>query len=843
MQATNRLASTVARWPIAGWLAATVLAGDVHYALRTLRKTPGVAAAAILSLAVGIGANTSIFTVTNALLLKQVPYKDADRLVILWNRSPGLNITEDWFSTAQYFDIKNGHHGFEQLAIAIGTTVNLTGGGEPERVGIIRVSSSLLPMLGVRAARGRLFVADEDAPGRPPTALLTHGMWTRRYGADPHTVGKSITLNGQSVQVVGVLPQSFSLPHEVLPTLYGAEQTDILLPLPLSSAAPRTRDREDYNIVGKLKPGVSVAQAQAEMDTITARLRRDYPDLYPPNGGLTFSIVPLLEQVVGEVRRPLYILLGAVGFVLLVACANVANLLLARAVGRQKEVAVRTAFGASRGRIVRQLLTESVLLAFCGGAAGILFAVWSLDWIRVLGPKSIPRLAEIGIDWRVLLFTLLVSVLTGMLFGLVPALRVSRVDLNATLKETGRESGGINAMWGRGRHTRRLLVVAELALSVVLLIGAGLLIRSFANLHDVHPGFQTRGLLTFELTMASRRYNTPQVVLSTYRDLWDRLEHLPGVTTVGGTNALPLTQSYAWTPITIEGRTPAAGEKFINADERVVGWRYFEAMGIPLRSGRFFNEQDTATNQPVVMIDEHMARQFWPNEGPVGKRIRRGGPTSGAPWLVIVGVVGRVKHDALDSDPRIAFYLPHTQAPARAMTVVVRTGTEPAALTSAVKKAIRELDADLPMYRVRTLEEIVDQSLARRRFSTVLLGIFAGLALALAAVGTYGVLAYVVSQGTRDLGIRIALGASGRRIVRLVLWQGVVLALVGVGAGLVGAFALTRFMSSLLFGVAATDAATFTAIPCALIVVALLASYIPARRAARVDPIVSLRCE
>ncbi|MBZ5498757.1 MAG: ABC transporter permease [Acidobacteriia bacterium] len=819
----------------------SALRRDIRFAFRALAKNPGFAAAAILALAIGIGANTTIFSVTNALLLRPLPYQDPNRLVILWNRSPGLGIAEDWFSTAQYFDIKAGHTGFEQLAIAIGGNVNLTGDGEPERVGTIRVSSNLLPMLGVRPAQGRLFVPEEDSQGRPLTAVLSYGMWARRYGSDPDVIGKSITINGQPYQVIGILSRSFSLPREVLPTLGGAEQAEIVLPLPLAPNASQIRDREDYNLMGKLKPGVSLRQAQTEMDAVTDRLRREYPDLYPPNGGLTFSIVPLLEQVVGDVRRPLHILLASVGLVLLVACANVASLLLARAAARRKEIAVRAMLGAGRARIIRQLLTESILLALCGGGLGVLLSLWSLSWIDVLGAKSVPRMQDIGIDGRVLLSTLLVSLVTGVLFGLVPALRVAGVDLNATLKEAGRGSAGGNMMWGRGPNLRRLLVVSELALSVVLLIGAGLLIRSFARLQSVHPGFNPRNLLTFGLTMTGRKYNDPQAVLATYRQLWDRFEHLPGVSASGGTTALPLTQTFAWTPITIEGRTPLAGEKFINADERVGGGHYFQAMEIPLRRGRFFTEQDTADSPRVAIIDDSMAQQFWPNQDPVGKRIHQ--VQSKVPWLTIVGVVARVKHDALDSDPRIAFYLPQTQIPTRAMTVVLRSGTDPASLTSAVKKEIRDLDPNLPAYNVRTMEQFVDQSLAPRRFSMLLLGIFAGLALALAGIGTYGVIAYLVSQGSREIGIRIALGATQGTILGSIVRQGVTLALFGAGIGLAGALALTRFMRSLLFGITATDGLTFAAVPTLLILVALLASYVPARRAAQVDPMSSLRCE
>src|SRR5580658_568010 len=819
------------------------LAKDVAYAVRMLAKSPGFSLAAILSLAIGIGANTSIFSIINALLLRPLPYRDAERLVILWNRSPGLNITEDWFSTAQYFDVKTGHHGFEQVAIAIGGNYNLISRGEPERVGTIRISSNLLPMLGQSAALGRTFSADEDSPGRPATALLSHGMWERHYGADPRIIGQSVTLNGLPYEVVGILPPSFSLPREVLPTLGGAEQADILLPLPLPADAAQNRDHEDYNIMGKLKPGVSAGQAQAEMDTITARLRHDHPQTYPPNGGLTFGIVPLLEQVVGDARPALFVLLGAVGFVLVIACANVANLLLARAVARQKEIAIRTALGASRLRIVRQVLTESMLLSLSGGACGVLLAFWSLHWIHVFGPKSVPRINDIGIDRIALVFTFVLSVFSGAVFGLVPELRVSRFDLHATLKDSNRGTAGTSAVWGRGHNMRRMLVISELALCVMLLVGAGLLIRSFVYLENVSPGFNPNQVLTLELTMSGPKYDDPKAVVAAYRQLWSRLESLPGVTASGAVTSLPLSQMFAWGPITVEGRVPPPGENFINADQRVVGGHYFEAMEIPLRSGRFFNEHDTPASPKVVVIDEYMAQQLWPNQDPIGRRIHYGGITDKDPWETVVGVVGRVKQYTLDSDSRIALYLPQTQYPTRAMNVVLRSAADPAALAPAVKQQIHELDSDLPLYNVRTMNQRLDESLAQRRFAMLLLTLFAGVALALAVIGTYGVMSYLVNQGTREIGIRIAMGATHRAIERLIVWKGLALALCGVAIGTTGAFAVSRLMRSLLFGVTPFDPFTFVAISLLLTLVTLLASYIPARRVAQIDPIVALRDE
>jgi predicted permease len=797
----------------------------------------------VLSLAIGIGANTAIFSITSALLLHPLPYKDADRLVILWNTSPGLGITQDWFSTAQYFDIKNGHHGFEQIALAIGASYNLTGDGEPERVGIVRATSNLLPMLGAKALYGRLFTPEDDHVGGPNIAVLSYGMWARRYGSNPQMVGRQITISSHLYEVVGVLPKSFSLPREVLPMLDGTEQADIMIPMPFTANAAEVRGHEDFNIIATLRPGVTLQQARVEMDTITTRLRQTHPEVYPANGGLTFVILPLLEQVVGNVRHTLWLLLASVACVLLIACVNVANLLLSRAVGRQKEIAVRTAVGASSGRIIRQLLTESVLLAIAGGILGILLAIVSIHWTHVLGPKSVPRLSEVGIRGDALLFTLLISVVSGILFGLAPALRVAQPNLHLVLKDSDRGSAGASAMWGRGNNLRRLLVVTELAISVVVLIVAGLLLRSFIRLQNVSPGFNPHNVLTMELTMSSDKYKDPAVVRATYRQLWERLERLPGVTAAGGNSSLPFSEMLAWGPITVEGRVLSPGETFINADERIVSGHYFQAMQIPLLKGRFFNDQDTADKPSVLMVDEYMAQQLWPNQDPLGKRISFGDLAAKPQWATVVGVVGRIKQDTLDSDSRIALYMPQSQYISRAMNVVLRSNTDPAALASAVNRELRELDHDLPVFRVLTMEQRIAGSLARRRFSTILLGAFASLALALATIGIYGVMSYLVSQGTREIGIRMALGATQQGILRLVVRQGMVLALSGVVIGLFAAFAFTRVVSGFLFGVAATDTLTFAAIAVLLVAVALFASYVPARRAARIDPMISLRCE
>jgi len=810
---------------------------DLIYAWRSLSGAPQFTVAALLSLAISIGANTAVFSVANALLLRPLGYPDADRLVILWNRSPGLGILQDWFSTAQYYDIKTSQEDFEQLGLAIGATFNLTGeGNEAERIGAIRVSSNLLPMLGARVVAGQLFSAESDVVGHPSTVLLSHGLWTRRYGGDPKIVGQSIRLNGQPLQVAGVLAPGFALPREVMPVLYGGDRADVFLSLPLPTGAEQLRTHEDYDIIGRLRSGASTTRVQAAMDALTARLRHEHPDNYPANGKLTFGVVPLLDQAIGEVRPSLLLTLGAVGFVLLVACANVANLLLARAVRRQGEIAVRLALGASRRRIVSQLLTESILLAVCGGALGFLLATWSCGWIRLYGGRSLPRLAEINADWRVFAFMMGISLIAGVLFGLVPAWKLSRLEMNSTLKQEGRGGSGLGVFWGRGHNTRRLLVVGELALSVTLLIGAGLLIRSFARLQEVPPGFRPNSVLTFDLELKGARYKDGTAVLNGYRELWERLRAMPGVDYVGATTSLPFSAAFAWTPITVEGYTLAPGEKFLNSDVRVVAGQYFETMGIPLREGRLFNEQDNSANPRVIVVDEHMARQLWPGQSAIGKRIHM--VETNIPWMTVVGVVGRIKQDALDADSRIALYMPHLQSPSRLLSVVLKSHRE---LSSEVKQQVRLMDPDLAVYGMRPMNDRVAESLAPRRFFALVLGVFAMVALVLSAIGIYGVIAYMVDQGRHDIGIRMAVGATQSSVVRMVVKQGLFLSGVGTLIGLAGALVLSGLMQGLLYGVGRLDAPTFVIVPAVLGLVALAATYIPARRAARFDALSLLR--
>ena len=822
---------------------------DIRYALRSFAASRGLTAAAILSLGLGIGANTSIFSVASALLLRPLPYEDPERLAILWNRSPGLGVAEDWFSTAQYFDIKAASTQFESVGLAIGGQITLTGDGPPERVGYIRVSSSLLPLLGARPALGRLFTESEDegAPNTARAVILHHGTWMRRFGGDPGALGRSILLNDAAYEVVGVMPASFTLPREVMNTLGGAEDAEVLLPLQPGPGAAQRRNGEDFNILARLKPGATFAHAQAEMDALTERLRGEHPAFYPPRGGLTFSVVPLQDEVVGDVRTPLMILLGAVGVVLLIACANVANLVMSRALGRQREIAIRSALGATRGRIVRQLLTENVLLALCGGLVGVFLALSSMEGIQTLGAGSVPRLSEVRIDWPVLMFAAATAAACGLLVGMYPAIRLGTGHRHQQVLSAATRGASVShALWGRS-GLRQLLVIAQLALCVMVLIAAGLLVRSFVRVQQVEPGFEPRDVVTFQLSVGARKYRDEVRVYEGYRELWERLKAIPGVESAGGITALPLSQMYAWGPITVEGRAVSPDEKFINVDQRTVAGDYFHAMGIPLIAGRGFTTDDTRETPHVVIIDQLMAEQLWPGQDPIGKRIRTGGfdVRPDTPWMTVIGVTGRVKQYTLDGpEPRMAMYHWHKQRPARNLNVVVRSaGIDAAALMPDVRQSLAAFDPDLPVYNVKTMQQRVSESLAQRRFAMTLLVLFALLAFGLAAIGTYGVIAYLVSQGTRELGIRMALGATPEKVAGMVVRGGMVMAVAGIGAGLAGAVVITGFMQTLLFGVQRNDPVTFGAIVLLLTATALLAAWIPARRAARIDPVISLRAD
>src|SRR5215471_787650 len=830
---------------------------DMRYALRMLAKRPASTAVIILSLAIGIGANTAVFSVTSALLLRPLNYPASDRLAILWLRSPGIDIFQDWPSPGEYMDVKTDNEVFEETALAIGGNQTLTGLDQPERVGVIQATSSLLRMLGARPVLGRTILPEEDVAGPPPvpnpdgtqpsvgqanTAVLSYATWQRLFGGDKGIIGRSININAKQFTVVGVLDRSFVLNQEVMPTVGGVEKADIFTPLPLSVDAAKDRRNENFNIVARLKPGVSIRQAQSDIDVIAGRIReKDHRDR-----SFTISVVPLLEQVVGNVRRAVLVLLGAVGLVLLIACANVANLLLARATGRQKEMAIRTALGASSWKVIRQLLTESVVLALLGGAVGLVIAAGALRLVHLINPGNIPRLDEIGIDGRVLGFTFGVSLLTGLVFGAAPALASTGVDIISNLKPGGRSSNSGAGFTASRDKLRGLLVIAEITFSLMLLIGAGLLIRSFVKLQGVKPGFNSDHVITMQTSLTGSRYAGKEGRLRRiqyYQELAARIKRLPGVVDEGGVTALPLTDSIGWGGLSIEGYTPPPDKPEIQVDFRIATQDYFQTMQIPLLEGRGFQESDTQDAPQVVLIDEKFARatEFWQGGDPVGKRVRNG---SRDPWHTIVGVVGTVKQYGLDSDAqKMVIYVPHGQAPAGGMYLVARTTQDPAALSHAITQEAHALDANTAVFDISTMDERVQRSLARQRFSSVMLGAFAVFALVLAGIGVYAVLSFLVTQGTHDIGIRIALGAESRSIMTLILGKGMTLAAVGAAAGLAGAAALTRVMASLLYGTSATDVLTFGAVTVLLLAIAFVACYFPARRALRVDPMVALRYE
>jgi predicted permease len=813
---------------------------DIRYAFRGFRRAPLFALVAILSLAIGIGANSAIFSVVNALLLRPLPYPDPERLAILWLRSPGINIPQDWPSPGQYIDIQNENHSFEEMSISIGGSGTLAGLDQPERIEALFTSSSLFHILGAKPLYGRLLLPEDDKPGKAAVAILSHNIWKRLFNADPNIVGKSITLNGlggagsgtdkNQFAVAGVLRPDFLLNDEIMPTVNSTRRMDVFLPLPLDAKAVTRRGDENYNLMARLKPGVSMAQAQADVSMTAGRIReKDKRDKT-----FTISVVPLLDQVVGDVRRALLVLLGSVALVLLIACANVANLMLSRATGRQKEVAIRTALGAGWQRLVRQLLTESVLLSLAGGAAGLLIAQWSLYVVRTVNPGNIPRLDVISIDSRVLAFTFAVSILTGIVFGLAPALRSAKVDLNSSLKSGGRSTQG-DGGFSLSRHVlRSLLVVSELAFSLMLLIGAGLLIRSFVRLQSVPPGFNPDHVISMRLGAGNHRFQSREEAMPYYRELQRKVAAVPGVISEGSVTSLPFTSSVGWGSVDIEGFTPQPGQE-IQVDQRAASTDYFRTMEIPLLKGRFFTDQDTEPKAPVVcIVDQKFADRFWPHENPLGKRL--GNPKDRA---TIVGVVGVVKEYGLDVDPRMTFYRPNPGGE----YLVARTPLDPAVVSQSIVRTLHEADPSRPVYDVRTMQDRMADSLARQRFAAIMLGAFAAFALILAAIGVYGVMSYLVTQSRHDIGLRIALGAQRSSILMLVVRQGMELAGAGIVAGIIGALALTRLMASLLFGISAMDIATFSTVPLILASIAFLATYIPAWRATQVDPMMVLREE
>jgi putative ABC transport system permease protein len=814
---------------------------DFRYALRTLRRSPVLTLVIVASLAIGIGANTAIFSVVNALLLKPLPYPDPERLAVLWLRSPGINIPQDWPSPGQYIDLRTENQSLEEISISQGRSGTLLGLEQPERVEALRTSSNLFHLLGAQPLYGRLLLPEDDVPGQAPVVILSHGFWQRFFNSDPAVVGTSITLNGviagsgeqkNQFTVAGVLRPEFMLNEEVMPTVASIARMDIFLPLPLGADAVTRRGDENYNLMARLKPGVTMEQAQADVSMIASRIReKDKRDKT-----FTISVVPLLDQVVGNVRRAVLVLLGSVALVLLIACANVANLLLTRATSRQKEVAIRTALGARWQRLVRQLLLESVLLGLLGGAVGLLIAEASLYVVRTVNPGNIPRLDVIGIDGAVLAFTFGVSVLTGIVFGLAPAIRAARVDLNTGLKAGGRSSQSDGGFVTSRRRLRSLLVVAEVAFSLMLLIGAGLLIRSFIRLQSVPPGFNAENVISMRLGASGRQFPNRDAAVEYFRQFGDRIARIPGVKVRGAVSSLPFTSAVGWGSINVEGFTPQPGQE-LQVDQRAATPDYFKTMEIPLVKGRFFTDFDTVQNaQPVAIVDEKFAQRFWPHEDPIGKHVW-GDPKRP---MTIVGVVGTVKQYGLDIDGRIVVYRP---SPGLLQYQVARTSSEPAAVAGAIVRTIHELDPTIPVYDVRTMQDRRRDSMARQRFSTIMLGAFAVFALILAAVGVYGVMSYLVSQGTHDIGVRMALGAQRSTILGLVVRQGLELTVAGIVAGLIGAVILTRVMASLLFSVSATDLVTFSAVPFILAATALVACYLPARRATLVDPVVALRDE
>ncbi len=797
---------------------------DTRYGARMLRKSPGLTGVAVLSLALGIGAISTIFSFVNGIMLRPLPYPEPERLVLVdetaFKRgSPSMGV-----SFPNFADWREQNHSFEDIACYQAGGFIIAGTPEPEQLKGAFVTQGLFEILGVAPILGRTFTADEDQPDHDQVVILSYGLWQRRFGADPNILGQTLLLNNRSRTVIGIMPKGFQFP----------EVAEAWGPLALNT---KIWTRTDHGLlaIARLKPGATLDQAQAEMISIAANIEQQNPIT---NEGLSVSLTGLRAGLVGDYKKALLILLGVVAFVLLIACVNVANLLLARATARQKEIAIRAALGANRRRIFRQLLTESLLLGLISGALGLVLALWGMDLLLKAMPIDIPFWMKFDLDGRVLGFTAACSLLTGFVFGTVPALEASNPDVNETLKEGGRSGAG------GGRHRlRSLLVVAEIALSLVLLVGAGLMMRSFISLQNVNAGINPEGVLTMYIALPGAKYRAPEKRIAFFSQLLERVRAIPGVKSAGTNTGLPLAGNNWGRSLTVEGFPvlPVGEAPAIN--HCVISPNYFSAMGITILKGRDFDERDSRDAPKVTIIDERLAREYWPDEDPIGKRIRFGPPEDNEPWHTIVGVVGEVKHQRLDASTRKSVYLPFPQIPIGGSSLATRTSGRPESLIAAVRTQLRDLDSDLPLTRVMPMTEVVARAVWQPRLYTALFGVFAAVALILATVGIYGVMSYAVTQRTREIGLRMALGAQKQDVLKLVVGHGVVITAIGVGVGLVAAVALTRLMSSLLFGVSTTDPITFAAVSMLLAGVALAACFVPARRAAKVDPMVALRYE
>lgn len=809
---------------------------DLKFGLRMLAKNPGFTAVAVLTLALGIGANTAIFSVVNAVLLRPLPFPKADRIVSVVSTLPPAN-TPDNASYPDFLDWRARNHVFESMAAYRTESLNLTGTGTPLHLRATIASADLFKVLRAKPRLGRAFLPNEDTPGAvngTNAAILSHGLWQRRFGSDPHVVGRTIDLDGKPYTVVGVMPAGFQFPIQNDPIDVWTTIAPDLTAIFGGKSMASQRGAHYLDVVARLKPNLTVAQAQGQMSMIVRTLSKQYPE----NKVRTVSVKPELTEIMGDVRVPLLVLMAAVGFVLLIACANVANLLLARATTRQKEMAVRAALGATRGRVIRQVLTESLFLASFGGGLGILVALWAIEFLKKLVPQDVPRIAQIGLDGPVLVFTIGLSLLTGVFFGIAPALQSSKTSLVEDLKEGGRQSTGGE----RHGRVRNFLVVGEVAMAMWLLIGAGLLIRSFLRLENVQPGFDPHYVLTFNLGL-SAKYNSAQMT-HFFEEAVKRIGRIPGVQSASCVVPLPLSGDSVTTGFYIEGQPNVPGHN-PDTDYSWVEPGYFRTLGIALLKGRDFTFSDTLQSPPVVIINQTMAKRFFPGQDPIGKHLdpQIGNGYKKPPMREVVGVVQDVKLYHLNDNPGPQVYVPLSQSPLDVMTFVVRTGIDPQSVVSAARRQIGGLDKDLPVFGTKTLDEYVGGSVAQPRFNTLLLSIFGGVALLLALVGIYGVISYSVTQRTHEIGIRMALGAERVDVLGMVVKQGMILVIWGIGIGLASALILTRIMSDLLYSVPPDDPVTFLVVPIFLMAVSTAASYIPARRAARVDPMVALRNE